>query len=447
MAQEETILLHFDIDEQPAINSIKDLRAANTQLRAERDKVNISTKEGRELVDKLNIAIDKNNKVIKDNSSALEKQRQNVGNYSKSIQEAAGELNVMGTNVGGLSAKLASFANPATAAVGIVTALGAAYARSSIGAKDLEFAQNQLSFATTILTDKFAALFSTAEDGEGFFSQIVDDILSRIDLTTGILSNLAANAQEKLNKLSEESGLVQAKINERLAENSELLTDISNTETDINTKRQLALRIQDNLSDNAKERLEVINKEIEQTKILAAATQDKGPLEGKINKLIAERSAIVTQETKGREKIEKLLNAQINATNKAAASQANLAEETEAEPDINILPEEETEEEPDINILAEEEATETEEENNNQHKNELDNNDTYQEDSNDNPQEKSINTIVECLKDGGVIIYPTDTVYGIGCDINKTRAVERVCKLKNIKPEKSNFSLICVLSV
>jgi tRNA threonylcarbamoyl adenosine modification protein (Sua5/YciO/YrdC/YwlC family) len=61
----------------------------------------------------------------------------------------------------------------------------------------------------------------------------------------------------------------------------------------------------------------------------------------------------------------------------------------------------------------------------------------------DNPQEKYINTIVECLKDGGVIIYPTDTVYGIGCDINKTRAVERVCKLKNIKPEKSNFSLIC----
>jgi tRNA threonylcarbamoyl adenosine modification protein (Sua5/YciO/YrdC/YwlC family) len=61
----------------------------------------------------------------------------------------------------------------------------------------------------------------------------------------------------------------------------------------------------------------------------------------------------------------------------------------------------------------------------------------------DNPQEKFLNTIIECLKDGGVIIYPTDTVYGIGCDINKNRAVERVCKIKNVKPEKSNFSLIC----
>ena len=57
----------------------------------------------------------------------------------------------------------------------------------------------------------------------------------------------------------------------------------------------------------------------------------------------------------------------------------------------------------------------------------------------DNPQEKYLKTIVECLKDGGVIIYPTDTVYGIGCDIYKTRAVELVCKIKGIKPEKYNF--------
>src|SRR3546814_5875806 len=55
------------------------------------------SKEGQELVQKLNVSIDKNNKLIKDNSSALEKQRQNVGNYSKSIEEAAGNLNIMGT--------------------------------------------------------------------------------------------------------------------------------------------------------------------------------------------------------------------------------------------------------------------------------------------------------------------------------------------------------------
>ena len=51
--------------------------------------------------------------------------------------------------------------------------------------------------------------------------------------------------------------------------------------------------------------------------------------------------------------------------------------------------------------------------------------------------------MVECLRNGGVVIYPTDTVYGIGCDINKQRAVERVCKIKGIDSEKANFSFIC----
>ena len=61
----------------------------------------------------------------------------------------------------------------------------------------------------------------------------------------------------------------------------------------------------------------------------------------------------------------------------------------------------------------------------------------------ENPNERDIATIVEILHDGGVIIYPTDTVYGIGCDIHNHKAVERVAKIKNIKLEKANFSIIC----
>lgn len=59
------------------------------------------------------------------------------------------------------------------------------------------------------------------------------------------------------------------------------------------------------------------------------------------------------------------------------------------------------------------------------------------------PNYDEIAKVVNCLRDGGVIIYPTDTVYGIGCDIYKQRAVERVCKIKGIDPEKANFSFIC----
>jgi tRNA threonylcarbamoyl adenosine modification protein (Sua5/YciO/YrdC/YwlC family) len=50
---------------------------------------------------------------------------------------------------------------------------------------------------------------------------------------------------------------------------------------------------------------------------------------------------------------------------------------------------------------------------------------------------------VTCLQSDGVIIYPTDTVYAMGCNINNTKGFERVCKIKNIRPEKANFSIIC----
>ena len=60
-----------------------------------------------------------------------------------------------------------------------------------------------------------------------------------------------------------------------------------------------------------------------------------------------------------------------------------------------------------------------------------------------NPNKRHINQIVDCLKSGGVIIYPTDTIYGIGCDLYHTKALERLCLLTNKKREKSNFSFIC----
>ncbi len=62
---------------------------------------------------------------------------------------------------------------------------------------------------------------------------------------------------------------------------------------------------------------------------------------------------------------------------------------------------------------------------------------------NENPNAKDIRKIAEVLHDGGIIIYPTDTVYGMGCDITNSKAVERVARLKGVDIEKSNFSFIC----
>jgi tRNA threonylcarbamoyl adenosine modification protein (Sua5/YciO/YrdC/YwlC family) len=61
---------------------------------------------------------------------------------------------------------------------------------------------------------------------------------------------------------------------------------------------------------------------------------------------------------------------------------------------------------------------------------------------NENPSQKHIRQITDILEDGGVIIYPTDTVYAMGCDINATRSIERIARLKGLNPKNPDLSLI-----
>lgn len=340
--QDETILLHFDIDEQPAVNSIKQLREANSQLRKERDGVNISTEEGRKLVEKLNVAIDKNNKTIKDNSSALEKQRQNVGNYTNSIKDAAGELNIMGTNVGNLTTQITAFANPATAAVGIVTALGAAYARSSIGAKDLEFAQNQLNFVLDTATDKFAGLFSSVEDGEGILTKYVNAYLKvgyyspvgqalrlfGIDLEDiAKESKEAAQAVEDLNNVRDAFAVQQSTINERLAQNADLMSDFANAELTANERLKIGQKIQENINKNASDLLNFKALEIQAEQKLLKIRKDAGGdtdnIELRISKLQQELTGIDVSRERQNTKIEK----QINSINREEEKRLKLIRE------------------------------------------------------------------------------------------------------------------------
>ncbi len=61
----------------------------------------------------------------------------------------------------------------------------------------------------------------------------------------------------------------------------------------------------------------------------------------------------------------------------------------------------------------------------------------------DNIDDRLINQVVLCLQKGGIIIYPTDTVYTLGCDLSHPKAYEKLCKLKGLKPNKANFSIVC----
>jgi tRNA threonylcarbamoyl adenosine modification protein (Sua5/YciO/YrdC/YwlC family) len=61
----------------------------------------------------------------------------------------------------------------------------------------------------------------------------------------------------------------------------------------------------------------------------------------------------------------------------------------------------------------------------------------------DNPNPRHIKTVIECLLDGGVIVYPTDTIYGLGCDIFQTKAIERIARIKQVDPAKAQLSFVC----
>lgn len=309
MALDETVLLHFDIDESGAVDSINELRNANKFLRAERDKVNIATKEGQEELKKINGLIDKNNKLIKDNSSALEKQRQNVGNYSKSIEEAAGNLNIMGTNVGQLGKTLTSFVNPATAAVGIVTALGAAYARSTIGAKDLEFAQTQLSYAITLVTNSFAELISSSEDGEGLFSKITNSLLTKLNPALAATSFALAQLNEFMEDLVRNERLARGDVNALLEDNAEKITKIQDANTEYNEKLHLTGEIISNIN-SAQDKLTAGSEQLiknqkllttEELKTAGVLTQQLQVKQQQLNadsaneKLIDERNLLIQQ--------------------------------------------------------------------------------------------------------------------------------------------------------
>ena len=61
----------------------------------------------------------------------------------------------------------------------------------------------------------------------------------------------------------------------------------------------------------------------------------------------------------------------------------------------------------------------------------------------DNPQDRLVKQVADILKNGGVIVYPTDTIYGLGCDITQQKAVERICRIKGVDPQKANLSFVC----
>lgn len=286
-------------------NSLDAQRLKLSQLTKERNALDRSTAAGVKEFDRMNASIKKLNAEIAKHEQKGGDFRRNVGNYTQSIKDAANEMNIAGVNVGALTTRLASFANPVTAAVGLVTALGAAYARSTSGAKDLEFAQKQLSAAVTLSTNAFASLISSTEDGEGILSKITSAFLTQINPTLGAFSRLLADYAEQLEDLGREELKIRSETAQLLEENQELQTKIADEQTTINDKLQAAAAINANLVNAKAIEVDILDKQIKKLESIFAFDSKNEDLE-----------TLILEKTLQRDKVSTSINKKVEANNR-----------------------------------------------------------------------------------------------------------------------------------
>lgn len=324
-------------------NSRNALKLRVAQLAREYDNINKGTAEGAKRADILAKELKQLNDQLNAGSQKAGLFKDQIGNYPRAFGDAAKNINIAGVSVGDIGAKLTAFANPATAAVAVVGALGAAYARSTAGAKDLGFAQAQLSEAVTLVTNKFGLFISSAEDGEGAVTKLLNATFTYLDTLqkfspvallklAGIdfgdirdASRALALLTEQLEDLGRLEEEIRTNASQRLEENQELLEDIANEQVSINAKVAAANTIEENLLVNKKNILDVLNQELKLVEARAASDKDNESL---LDAVIAKRREIA-RESAGLEK-------QITKINKVQTDlNRKLAEELELQRLIN----------------------------------------------------------------------------------------------------------------
>jgi predicted nucleic acid-binding Zn-ribbon protein len=263
------------------------------ELTKERNSLNKTTVEGIKRFDQLNKEIKELNETIGKHEQAGGDFRRNVGNYTESIKQAAGELNVMGHNVGDVTTSLSNFVNPATASIALVGALGTLYAKSTIGAKDMAFAQNQLNFALNLTGNNIARLISSGENGEGLLTKLLNLSLkfSGIGLLDALgITNIQGDSktlaliQEQLSDLAGTELDVRNKINERLEDNQQLLTEMGSEQEDYNKKLDLSNEIITNIRRNEEELRQVLQEELKLQEQQIAIDKDNSDFQNQARK-------------------------------------------------------------------------------------------------------------------------------------------------------------------
>lgn len=217
-------------------NSRNALKIRVAALTKEYDNLNLKTDAGIKRQKELEKELTSLNSQITKTSKSAGLFKDQIGNYPQQFGEAAKSINIAGVSVGDITSKLASFASPATAAVGIVSALGAAYASSTIGSKDLQLATDQLSSGFAIASNNFARFVQdlTKSSRKGGPLESAAYAFNRIVFGQGTANQADAQAQAnetiRILEISEQFAKGYAKDAEVRAEKARIKRDNDNDE-------------------------------------------------------------------------------------------------------------------------------------------------------------------------------------------------------------------------
>jgi len=209
------------------------------------------------------------------------------------IKDQANQVQVAGVS-------LATFANPVTATVGVLGALFKAYASSTIGAKDLEFASNQLGASFNYAANQFAGLISSAEDGEGIFAKLSFAISGAVfGLDNAISSRVFAGFQEKLDDLAREEVKIRTENTQRLEDNAEIMAKLQDSNVDILEKQHLSSEAIRNLRQNETDLLAVKEEQLKTLETLLARDKTNEKLKDAVG-LKEQEIAVIKRDTERR---------------------------------------------------------------------------------------------------------------------------------------------------
>lgn len=318
----ETVVLEFEVDQGSAISELEKTKKSIIELKKEQKELNDSYKKGNVTIEEYASESVRLESILKRHQSTYNNVQKSVtgvktkmddliasnNKLASSVKDSTANIRVAGVSMGDLTAKVASFATPAGAAVGIATALGAAYARSANGAKDLEFAQNQLNSVFGILSNRFADLVGASEkDGDGLLTKFINAYLTigyyspvgqalrlfGIDLKeVRDESKEAAIALERLQDLQREELRIRAENAERFGDNQESLSKIQDSQTEYNQKLLEAEAIGFNIRRNENSLLSIKQKQIDELNKQKADAKDIEKIELEIQRIELEKASI-----------------------------------------------------------------------------------------------------------------------------------------------------------